>query len=125
MGEFGVLAVLGEFGVFGLFTVLGVLGVFAEFTSPWDVELVDPVDPVDGVVVGLGAGVEVSGTVTGRFSNVSIDEMPAFEPSASWMLMAFAAATAPPLRSPTPRTEAAPTTTHLFFVIMMVFRSTW
>ena len=113
---------MGEFGVFGLFTVLG---VFAEFTSPWDVELVDPVDPVDGVVVGLGAGVEVSGTVTGRFSNVSIDEMPAFEPSASWMLMAFAAATAPPLRSPTPRTEAAPTTTHLFFVIMMVFRSTW
>ena len=121
-GEFGVFGVFGVFTVFGVF---GVLGVFAEFTSPLGDELVEPVGPVDGVVVGVGAGLDVSGTVTGRFSNVSIDEIPAFEPSASWMLMAFAAATAPPLRSPTPRTEAAPTTTHLFFVIMMVFRSTW
>ena len=128
-----MFGVLGEFGVFGVFTVLGVFGVLTVFTSPLEVEPCVPVDgvvvevepcvPVDGVVVGVGAGVDVLVTATRWFSNDSIDETPAFEPVVSWMLMALAVATAPPLRSPTPSTEAAPTATHLFF-FTIVFRST-
>ena len=119
-------------GVFGVFTVFGVFGVLTVFTSPLEVEPCVPVDgvvlgvepcvPVDGVVVGVGAGVDVLVTATRWFSNDSIDETPAFEPVVSWMLMALAVATAPPLRSPTPSTEAAPTATHLFF-FTIVFRS--
>ena len=115
-----MFGVLGEFGVFGVFTVLGVFGVLTVFTSLLEVE---PCVPVDGVVVGVGVGVDVLVTATRWFSNDSIDDTPAFEPVVSWMLMALAVATAPPLRSPTPSTEAAPTATHLFF-FTIVFRST-
>jgi hypothetical protein len=117
----GLFGVLGVLGVFGVFTVLGVFGVLTVFTSPLDDE---PWFPVDGVVVGVGDGVDVLVTATDWLSNDSIDETPTVAPLASWMLMALADATAPPLRSPTPSTEAAPTATHFFFVSMISFRST-
>ena len=118
-GLFGVFGVFTVLGVFGVLTVFGVFGVLTVFTSPLEFE---PCVPVDGVVVGVGAGVDVLATVTGSFSNDSIDATLTLEPLASWMLMAFADATAPPLSSPIPSTEAAPTAVHFFLASMMCIR---
>ena len=118
-GEFGVLTVLGVFGVFTVFGSFGVLGVF------------DVSTPVP--VVGAGvAGVEVESlepvlvesvvvSVVEPASSEGIEATPTDEPTVSWMLMAWALATAPPLSSPTPSTEAAPIAVHFFLASIVTF----
>lgn len=122
-GETGLAALTGEFGVFGVLMLAGVFGVFGVLTVLGVFDVSTPVPDVGAGVAGVDA--ESSDplvvSVVNPASSEGIDATPIDEPTVSWMLMACALATAPPLNSPTPSTEAAPIAVHFFLASMITF----
>ena len=72
-----------------------------------------------GVVVGVEVGVDELDSLTDSFFLVSIVDIPVELPLVSCTEIALAAATAPPLSNPSPRTEPAAMTAHFFLASMM------
>jgi hypothetical protein len=76
---------------------------------------------VAGVVIDVGpSGADrVDGSTEFDDAPVDTAPVPTFFPSASWIVMALAAARPPPATNPSPRTDAAPTAVHLRFMSMI------